>query len=291
MSIKIGFIGAGRVGTALAVKLKEVGYNVVGVTSRSEESMRRFLQYVEGAKGFKNPEALLEEVELIFVTVPDDAIREVVAYLPWEKGQKVVHASGALSLDVLEKALERGAEVGSFHPCQAFATIDQAINNIPGSVFGIEASSEELRTLLERMALDLGCSYVFVPPEGKVFYHASAVFASNYFVALVGVALKLLDFIGIGKEEGTKLLLPLIWGTINNIQNIGLPTCLTGPIARGDMTVIKKHLEALREKDPQIFKLYASLGLQTIPIALGKGTLSEERAKALKELFEEALKA
>jgi len=88
MSIKIGFIGAGRVGTALAVKLKEVGYSVVGVSSRSEESIRRFLKYVEGAKGFKNPEALLEEVELIFVTVPDDAIREVVASLPWEKGQK-----------------------------------------------------------------------------------------------------------------------------------------------------------------------------------------------------------
>ena len=291
MSIKIGFIGAGRVGTALAVKLKEVGYNVFGVSSRSEENIRRFLQYVGGAKDFKNPEALLEEVELIFLTVPDDALREVVISLPWKEHHQVVHTSGALSLDVLEEARKRGAEVGSFHPCQAFATIDQAINNIPGSVFGIEASSEGLRTLLERMALDLGGSYVFVSSQGKVFYHASAVFASNYLVALLGVALKLLDFIGIGKEEGTKLLLPLIWGTVNNIQNIGLPTCLTGPIARGDITVIKKHLEALREKEPQVFKLYASLGLQTIPIALGKGTLSEERAKVLKELFEEALKA
>jgi predicted short-subunit dehydrogenase-like oxidoreductase (DUF2520 family) len=291
MSIKIGFIGAGRVGTALAVKLKEAGYNIIGVSSRSEESIRRFIHHVKGTKGFKSPEALLEEVELIFVTVPDDVIGEVVASLPWKEGHKVVHASGALSLDVLEGARKKGAEVGSFHPCQAFATIDQAINNITGSVFGIEASSEGLRTLLERMALDLGGSYVFVPPEGKVFYHASAVFASNYLVALVGVALKLLDFIGIGKEEGSRLLLPLIWGTLKNIQNIGLPTCLTGPIARGDITVIKKHLEALGQKDPQVFKLYASLGLQTIPIALGKGTLSEERAKILKGLFEEALKA
>jgi len=260
------------------------------VWSRSPESRQRFLSYIPEARAFERPEELLEVADLIFLTTSDDAIPEVAKAIPWSARHKVVHCSGALSLDVLEPARQRGAEVGSFHPCQAFATIDQAIQNLPGSTIGIEASTEGLKGILEGMAEALGCPHVIVPPEGKVLYHAAAVFASNYTVALMGVAVRLLETLGIGAEEGTKLLLPLLKGTVTNIQNVGLPKCLTGPIARGDVTVIEKHLDALRKTDPRLFRLYAMLGLETIPIGIGKGTLSRERAEVLKEIFEEALR-
>lgn len=286
----IGFVGAGRVGTALAVRLKEAGYRIVGAWSRSPESRQRFLSYLPEAQAFERPEELLEVADLIFLTTSDDAIPEVAKAIPWSGRHMVVHCSGALSLDVLEPARQKGADVGSFHPCQAFATIDQAIQNLPGSTIGIEASTEGLKGILKRMAEALGCPYVIVPPEGKVLYHAAAVFASNYTVALMGVAVRLLEALGIGTEEGTKLLLPLLRGTVANIQNVGLPKCLTGPIARGDITIIEKHLDTLRKTDPRLFRVYAILGLETIPLGVGKGTLSQERAEILKEIFEEALR-
>jgi len=136
----------------------------------------------------------------------------------------VVHTSGALSLDVLEGARRAGAEVGSFHPCQAFATIEQALQNLSGSTIGIEASSEGLRALLERMAEDIGCSYVRVPPEGKVLYHAAAVFASNYMVTLVDVALRLLERLDIERTAAMGLLSPLLRGTLANIKKPGDPS-------------------------------------------------------------------
>ncbi len=288
--VKIGFIGAGRVGTALGARLKEVGYRVTDVWSRSPESRDRFLQYVPGTKVWEDPEGVLRSSELVFVTTSDDAIAEVVGGLPWRPGHKVVHTSGALSLDVLERAKRAGAEVGSFHPCQAFATIEQALENLPGSTIGIEASSEGLRVLLERMAEDIGCSYVPVPPEGKVLYHAAAVFASNYFVTLVDVALRLLERLDIERDSGMKLLLPLLHGTLTNIENLGIPKGLTGPIARGDLITIERHIGALKKRVPELLRLYAELGMETIPIGVGKGTLPPERAEALKEVLQGCLR-
>lgn len=289
--IRIGFIGAGRVGTALGARLKEAGYGVTGVWSRSPQSRNRFLQYVPGTRAWEDPQGVLRSSELIFVTTSDDAIAEVVGGLPWRPGHKVVHTSGALSLDVLEGARKAGAEVGSFHPCQAFATVEQALQNLPGSTIGIEASSEGLRVLLERMAEDIGCSYVLVPPEGKVLYHAAAVFASNYMVTLVDVALRLLERLDIERTAALGLLSPLLRGTLTNIKNLGIPQGLTGPIARGDLATVKKHVEALGEKAPELLELYARLGLETIPIGVGKGTLSSERAEALREILEGVLEA
>lgn len=287
--VKIGFIGTGRVGTALAYRFYKAGQRVNSAYNRGPEGLKRFLGYVPSAHPCSDPQEVLERSELVFVTVSDDAIEGVVKGLDWQKGHMVVHTSGAHSVEVLSSAREKGASVGSFHPCQAFATVEQAIENIPGSVVAIEASDEGLRGVLEDLARSIGCSTAFIPSEGKVLYHAACVFASNYLVALVGVATELLGSIGVDLKRGTELLLPLIRGTVANIQNIGLPKCLTGPIARGDIGVIRKHLEALRGADPQAFELYARLGLKTIPIGLGKGTLLPERAQELEDLFRKAL--
>lgn len=284
-ALRIGFIGAGRVGTALAFRFSRAGHKVNAVYNRSPEGLKRFLSYVPDAHPCQDPEEVLGLSDLVFVTTSDDALEEVVRGLGWGKGHMAVHTSGAHSVEVLLAARQRGASVGSFHPCQAFATVEQAIENIPGSVVAIEASDERLRRVLEDLARSIGCSTAFIPSEGKVLYHAACVFASNYLVALVGIATGLLESIGVDLKTGTELFLPLIKGTVANIQNIGLPKCLTGPIARGDIGVIRKHLEALKGVDPEVFELYARLGLKTIPIGLGKGTLSAERAEELKGLF------
>jgi len=131
----------------------------------------------------------------------------------------------------------------------------------------------------------LNGNWVELKPGDKVLYHAAAVFACNYLVTLVKLALDLwLDF-GVSSKEATRALLPLLTGTINNIDNIGLPDCLTGPVARGDSDTIERHLRALETRSPYLLTTYKELGLQTIPIALAKGKVNEQKAEEMKALL------
>ncbi|MDY6912441.1 MAG: NAD(P)-binding domain-containing protein, partial [Chloroflexota bacterium] len=137
---EIGFIGAGVVGTALAVRLREKGYPVIAVASRSKSSADRLADAVSDCKAYDNKQAVADAAEIVFVSTPDDAIPEVLAELQWHEGQSVIHCSGADSLNVLEKAKTDGSQVGAFHPLQTFASVTHAIENLPGSTFALEAS-------------------------------------------------------------------------------------------------------------------------------------------------------
>jgi predicted short-subunit dehydrogenase-like oxidoreductase (DUF2520 family) len=226
----------------------------------------------------------VDAAELVFITTPDDVVAQVCGEVQWHEGQSAVHCSGAHSVNILEPAKQLGAAVGSFHPLQTFADIDQAIENLPGSTFALEAE-EPLMSMLKELTLLLNGNWVELKPGDKVLYHAAAVFACNYLVTLVKLALDLwLDF-GVSAKEATKALLPLLQGTINNIDNIGLPDCLTGPVARGDSGTIVKHLSALETRNPSLLTAYKELGLQTIPIALAKGKINEQKAEEMKTLL------
>jgi predicted short-subunit dehydrogenase-like oxidoreductase (DUF2520 family) len=227
---------------------------------------------------------LAEAAEIVFITTPDDVIAQVCSEVQWHKGQSVLHCSGAHSLDILESAKKLGATVGSFHPLQTFADVDQAIENLPGSTFALEAEGPLLSMLKELTHL-LSGNCVKLRPGDKVLYHAAAVVACNYLVTLVKLALDLwLDF-GVSSKEATRALLPLLKGTINNIDSIGLPNCLTGPVARGDLGTIERHLSALEARNPSLLTTYTELGLQTIPIALAKGKVNEQKAEEMKALL------
>jgi predicted short-subunit dehydrogenase-like oxidoreductase (DUF2520 family) len=174
--------------------------------------------------------------------------------------------------------------VGAIHPLQTFASIQQAIENLPGSTFGLEAEGELLDTL-KGMAQDLDGTWVKLVAGDKVLYHAAAVVACNYLVTLMKMATDLWQTFGVSTPEATRALLPLLRGTLNNLENVGLPNCLTGPIARGDLGTIKKHLEALDKSAPALLSTYRELGLQTIPVALGKGKIDRTRAEEMRQLL------
>ena len=286
--IEIGFIGAGTVGTALAVRLNSKGYPVVAVSSRTKTSAQRLAEAVSGCRVCHGPQEVADIAQLAFITTPDDAIAQVAQQVRWYAGQSVVHCSGADSIDILEPARECGAHVGGFHPLQTFASVAHAIENIPGSTFAIEAE-EPLFSILTEMASTLGGNWVRLDSGDKVLYHAAAVVACNYFVTLVKLATDLWQTFGVSAEQATRALLPLLRGTLNNIDNVGLPHCLTGPIARGDIGTIKKHLAALERAAPDVLSTYRELGLQTIPIALAKGKIDEGRAEELRTLLKEGV--
>jgi len=283
---KLGFIGAGTVGTALAVLLSSKGYPVTGVFSRSQASAENLAKAVDGCRVLKNNQDVADTAELVFITTPDDTIARVASQVKWHNGQSVVHCSGADSTDILESARKSGAMVGSFHPLQTLAGVKQAKENIPGSTFAVEAEEPLLGTLKD-MATALGGHWIELKASDKVVYHAAAVFACNYLVTLVKLATDLWQTFSIPPDQATRALLPLIRGTLHNIDTIGIPQCLTGPIARGDTGTIKKHLEALQEKAPGLLSPYKELGLQTIPIALAKGRINEQQASELETVLKE----
>lgn len=285
---KVGFIGAGKVGTALAARLFKGGYNEIAVTDTNLRSTEKLAELVPGCQVFKNAQELADSAGHVFITTPDDFIQKVASETAWRPQHNVVHCSGAASIDILEPAERCGAMVGSFHPCQAFASIDQAIRNLTGSTFAIEAQGP-LLDILKDMASSIGCDWIVLKPGDKALYHAAAVFVSNYSVALLKVATDLFQNFGVSPSQATKVLMPLIQGNLNNMSNLGLPHCLTGPIARGDMGTIKRHIKALEEREPSLLKLYAELGLQTVPVALAKGTIDEKVSKMVQILLKKVI--
>ncbi len=279
--LKVGFIGAGTVGTALAMLLSQKGYQFVGASRRGRKSSG----IVSNLHLLDNNQAVADTADLVFITTPDDAIAPVAAEVKWHRGQSVVHCSGADSVAILEPARQAGAQVGGFHPLQTFAGIREAVENIPGSTFAIEAEGPLLTTLKD-MAEKLGGHWIRLKAEDKVAYHAAAVFACNYLVTLVKMATDLWQTFDIPPDRATQALLPLIRGTLHNIETIGIPDCLTGPIARGDTGTINKHLKTLAEQAPALLAPYRELGIQTIPIARAKGKIDAEQARKLETILQ-----
>jgi predicted short-subunit dehydrogenase-like oxidoreductase (DUF2520 family) len=284
--LKMGFIGAGTVGTALAVRLSGKGFPVVAVSSRSQTSARKLAQAVSNCQVFDDNQGVADTAELVFITTPDDTIPAVASQVHWHTGQSVVHCSGADSTEVLESARKSGAQVGVFHPLQTFASVEQAVENMPGSTFALEAE-EPLLNVLKDMATSLDGHWVELKAGDKVLYHAAAVIACNYLVTLVKMATDLWQTFSVPPDQATQALLPLIQGTVHNISTVGIPNCLTGPIARGDTGTIRKHLKALEQRAPSIVSAYHELGLQTIPIALAKGRIDTQKAEELKALLKQ----
>ena len=282
--LKIGFIGAGPVGTAFAVNLSQRGYQVIGVFDVVREAVQRFADDVPGCRVYEKAQELVDSADMVFVTTPDDIIPKATAELKWRAGQSVVHCSGASTVHSLEHAAEQGAMVGSIHPCQTFAGREQAIANLPGSTFAIEAEGPIKKTLTE-IAKALDGDWVYLTSEDKALYHTAACIACNYFYTLVSIATDLWQNFGKTSAEATKAYIPLLQGSVNNIAKMGFPACLTGPIARGDVKTIQRHLAALEKSAPDILPLYRELGLKTIPIGIAKGTLSKRNAEELRVLL------
>jgi predicted short-subunit dehydrogenase-like oxidoreductase (DUF2520 family) len=214
----------------------------------------------------------------------------IVNEIHWHSGQYVVHCSGADSLDVLEPARLSNAQVGSFHPLQTFAGIQKAIDNLPGSTFALEAEGALLE-VLKSLAVSLEGRWIKLGSGDKAAYHTAAVMSSNYLVTLVKLATDLWGSFGIPREEAIQALLPLLKGTINNIENLGIPGALTGPIARGDAGTVQIHLETLKETSPAIIPVYCEMGLQTVTVALAKGRINERQAKEIEAILKQTLKS
>ena len=146
---------------------------------------------------------------------------------------------------------------------------------------------EPLLSTIKDMATAVGGHWIELKASDKVIYHAAAVIASNYLVTLVKLATELWQTFSIPQDKAAQALLPLLRGTLTNIETIGIPECLTGPFARGDTGTIKQHLDALNKVAPNLVSTYKELGRQTIPIAIARGKINKQQVQELRTIFKE----
>lgn len=280
---KCGFVGAGRVATALAVGLSRAGYPVVACSSRSPASARGLADRVPGCALVPDGTAVAQAADVVFITTPDDAIEPTCSEIRWRVEKAAVHCSGSLPVSVLSAAADAGALVGGLHPIQTFAGREGGAEKLAGTWFGVEADDPALRRTLEEMVATLGGQAIALRGEDKPLYHLGAVLACNYMVTLASMATEAWGTFGVAPEATLAALQSLMRGTLDNLAAVGLPDALTGPIARGDVGTVESHLAAMEEHLPHFVPAYRELARRTIPIGLDKGTLASGAAQSLRQ--------
>lgn len=284
---RIGFIGAGRVAKGLAWGLAQSQHEVVACASRSLASAEQLATRIAACRAGTDAQEVVDRADLVFITVPDDAIAAVAQSVSWRRGMAAVHCSGATEVSVLEPAARAGALIGGFHPLQFFADPEVALAGLPGCSIGIEAE-EPLLSQLEALAAALQCRVLRLPPGCRARYHAGAHYAAGFVFALLHEATVMWQSFGASREDAVRALVPLLRGAATAAERLGLARGLAGTYSRGDLGTVKKHLDDLARLGPDALHLYCELALRSIPLGLERGGYDEQRAEELRALLRAA---
>ncbi len=285
-------LGAGRTGQTLGYLLQHSGkYQIAALCNRTRLAGQQAAKFI-GGKIAVEPNLIQAAGlgKIIFITTPDDVIKNLCCAIACRKGFRksalVIHCSGNFSSRILSSAQRLcGCQIASLHPLQSFARPAEAVSNSRGIYCAYEGTDRALPKV-RRLIKDLGGIPMQIRAENKSLYHAAGVIASNYLVTLLATARDFLMASGFDKPTALLALMPLVKGTIKNIDQLGIPAALTGPIARGDVSTIRNHLTAIRQQLKPYLPFYQTLGRHTITVAQNKGNLSRNQIQALRRLFE-----
>lgn len=257
----LAIVGGGRVARALGRRLREEGWKIGVVVTRSEASARRAVRFIGAGKPCAGMTRQVISAEVILIAVPDDEISglaEEVARISGEelRGKVVLHTSGALDSRVLSPVKEHGAVIGSMHPLQTFTG-----KNVPvleGKIFAVEGEPLAVR-VARQIARSLGGSPVHVPGDSKVLYHAAASMAAGHVLAVEEAATQLLISLGMARREAVRALLPLTRQVLDNFERFGPHAAWTGPLSRKDFKIVAAHARALRDSHGAVAPVYEAL--------------------------------
>jgi len=288
---RVALIGPGRLGRALVRALYERGYRIEAVVGRRMASARRCADSVRCERATTELQEVPADCPLVLIATPDEVIAEVAWRLSQfgvvGPGTFAVHFSGALSSEVLSPLKQAGAIVFSIHPVQTFPGTADDWKRFGGIYFGIEGEEPGL-AIAQNLVAELGGVPLVIPREAKGLYHAACTVASNYLVALLDAAAELLSPLGLPEEQASQVLMPLVRTTLENLEALGPSQALTGPIARGDLSTVEKHLQEIAARFPAVTPIYVALGERAAEMALERRRIAEEVFLKLKQRLRQA---
>ena len=285
--LDVGVVGAGRVGTALAVALSRAGHRIAAASAVSDASRQRVERYLAGTP-VRQPEEVVAAADLVLLTVPDDTlpglVRGLAATGAQLAGRLLVHTSGRHGLAVLEPAAQQGALPLALHPVMTFTGRADDADRLAGISFGVTAPLV-LRPAAEVLVLEMGGEPVFIAEADRDLYHAALAGAANHLVTLVAQAQDLLARAGVAQPA--RMLGPLLSAALDNALRLG-DAALTGPVARGDADTVAGHVAALRLQAPEALPAYLALARLTATRALANGTLTAPEVERLLAVLAES---
>lgn len=270
--MKIGFIGAGRVGVSLGKYMQEKlpeEHVVSGYYSRNPQSARWAADYT-GSACYKEREAVLKNSDVVFITVSDCMLPELAQLLAGEEvsGKCICHCSGAESSAIFESLKEKGAFCYSVHPLCAVSSKEFGYIALKEAAFTVEGDEKYL-SVMHKLFEDMGNPTEIIRADRKVNYHLAAVFASNLVVGLYEMATQLLKECGFSDAFAEAALVSLFVNNTQNIAEKGTIQALTGPVERADVSTVEKHLQAASGSTKEIYRL---LSVELMKIAQKKNT-------------------
>ena len=285
--LNVGVIGAGRVGTALAVAMRRAGHRITAASAVSSASRQRVDRYLPGTPVLQ-PADVIGAADLVLLTVPDDALAGLVRGLAATgaplAGRMLAHTSGLHGLAVLDPATDLGALPLALHPVMTFTGRADDVDKLAGICFGVTAPTV-LRPAAEVLVMEMGGEPVFIAEADRGLYHAALAGAANHLVTQVVQAEDLLTRAGVAQPA--RMLGPLLSAALDNALRLG-DAGLTGPVARGDAETVAGHVDALRADAPEALPAYLALARLTAARALASGMLSAPDAQRLLDVLAEA---
>ena len=282
--LKVGVVGAGRVGAVLGAALQQAGHQVVAVSGVSDASLRRAAELLPGIPVLPVDE-VVARAELVVLAVPDDALADLIAGLSatrsWQAGQLVAHTSGRHGLDVFGPALPFHVLGLALHPAMTFTGTAMDVARLADCCFGVTAP-EPLRPVAEALVLEIGGEPVWIEDEHRALYHAALAHGANHLVTLIAQSMEALAAAGVAEPH--RMLGPLVAAALDNSLRAG-DAALTGPVARGDVGTVAEHLRQLEGLSPDIRPTYVALARATAERALASGRLKPTAAEPLLDIL------
>lgn len=279
-------MGLGALGTALAKALAGNGAELISVFSRTFQKAQAISEAYNIPAFSSFPSRAEHLGSLVFLTVPDSAIGKTANKLARISGsfagKTFVHCSGNEAAGILHELKEKGALIASAHPLQTF-NAHSGPGDFSNIYFSLQGDSETFSMLTNIVEL-LGARTLIVNEQQKSHLHAAAVFASNYLITLLDASAEAGNLGGLPAHQVREVLYPLVRTTVKNVENSSFEETISGPIARGDIETVNKHLQLLDDRR-ELKLFYASLGLKTVSKAEEAGKLKHASADKLRQLL------
>lgn len=286
--MKLGFIGAGKVGTSMGIYLNNYpDISVTGYYSLNPLSAVKAASYTEST-AYDNLPEIVQEAELIGITTPDDIIIKIVNQLIGLKSNltdKIIfHTSGVHSSEILKPLQAKGATILSIHPMLSFGEIIKTEEDLNTTFFTIEGQGKRMDQIYNLLN-GLNNPWLKISLNDKTAYHLAASIVSNYLVTLLDIGIKIFVDIGFTEKKAKELIQPLLRKTLDNVIETGTENALTGPIARGDIGTIEKHMDKISQSYHDILDIYQQLGYKTTDLAKSAGKIDLKTATKIKEVL------